>query len=86
MGFSLKTWGPKWAEYETYADMPEIVCRFLQKAYGLSKQYATLKNDPFTIFHSYHRTPQEQVAHPPGLHTCKSRKQHQDNPCSDMPP
>ena len=55
MGFSLKTQGPKWAEYGTYAVMPDFFLGYLQKVKGLSKHHAAPKLDPFTIFHSYLR-------------------------------
>ena len=43
MGFSSRTWVKKWAEDGTYANMPEIVCGSLKKAYGLSNKYAAAK-------------------------------------------
>ena len=53
MGFSSKTWGQRWAEDGTYADMLEVFYGFLQKVNGLSSHSAAAKLDPFTIFHSY---------------------------------
>ena len=52
MGFSSRTRAKKWAEDGTYADMPEIVCGFLKKAYGLSNQYvaAKLENPSMALF------------------------------------